>query len=381
MLITRVTATPLAIPLREAYYYSQGVNHGINSILVQVETDAGLVGIGEACGDRCAEAILAIVRAAARLLEGADPSRIGAFLHRFYRGGKWDDVRRFANQALAGVETALWDLVGQAAGQPVHRLLGGAVRDHVNHFGFLQGDDPDALAREAGRYVAEGYDVLYMKVGRGQRRDLACVEAVRAAAGPQVRLRVDANMAWSAGEAIRELNQLARFDIEFAEQPVAWHDLTGLARVRCGVPMPVAVDQGCFWEADALEVVRTQAADVIVVGLHETGGITGMQSVAAIAGAAGLPLCRHGVTGETGVSTLTALQVLATIPRLARGNQVMHQLLEHDILADPIAMPGGNIRVPQAPGMGIRLDPAKVEQAARRYSDQGPYWPCEPGLG
>ena len=110
---------------------------------VKVETDEGITGIGEACGDRSCEAVVGVVRAAARALEGQDPFDIERFLYRFYRLGKWDDMRRFANQALAGVEMALWDIVGKACGQPVHRLLGGAFNKRLSFFAFLQGEEPE----------------------------------------------------------------------------------------------------------------------------------------------------------------------------------------------------------------------------------------------
>jgi len=376
MKVTEVKATPLAIPFKESYYYSQGVTQGINSILVEVHTDEGVVGIGEACGDRSVDAILGVVRAAARVLEGDDPTEIEAFLHRFYRYAKWDDMRRFAHQALAGVETALWDIVGKAANLPVHKLLGGAFHGQVNHFGFLQGDDPAKLADDAQYWTDKGFSVLYLKVGRGRSRDEACVDAIRNRVGYDVQLRVDANMAWQVGEAIQELNALAEYNIDFAEQPVDWQDLDGLARVRQAVPMPVAVDQGCFTDKEAMQVVQKGAADVIVAGLHETGGVAGMKKLAAVANAGGLPVCRHGVMGETGVSTLTALQVFATITNQTAGHQVMHLLLENDIVPQELLVfEGGDIRVPDRPGMGIELDTEMVEKYARKYETDGPYWP------
>jgi L-alanine-DL-glutamate epimerase-like enolase superfamily enzyme len=141
MKVTRVTARPLSIPNREIYRWSGGHNLGVNTILVEVATDEGITGIGEASGDRSVEVSLGIIQGAARLLEGEDPFNVERFLDRFYRVGKWTEVRRLAHQALAGVEMALWDIVGQACRQPVHRLLGGAFRPRINCFGFLQGDE------------------------------------------------------------------------------------------------------------------------------------------------------------------------------------------------------------------------------------------------
>src|SRR5262245_3337699 len=151
MRVTHVRPTVLSIPNREPSYWSGGCTRGINSILVEVETDEGITGTGEASGDRSVEVSLGVIRSAARVLEGEDPFEVERFLARFYRMGKWTEVRRLANQALAGVEMALWDIIGQVCDQPLHRLLGGAVRERISFFGFLQGDEPDALA-EAARH-------------------------------------------------------------------------------------------------------------------------------------------------------------------------------------------------------------------------------------
>ena len=375
MRVTNVKTTVLSIPFKETYYWSQGCTPGINSVLVEVETDEGITGIGEACGDRSVEAIVGVIDSAARVLAGENPFDIERFLHRFYKQAKWDDMRRFAHQAVAGVEMALWDIVGKACGQPVHHLFGGTFQERISFFGFLQGDDPEKLAEDARMWHQRGFDVLYMKVGRGRARDQACVGAVRSAVGDEAKIRVDANQAWYVAEAIQALRGLASLDIDFAEQPVHWTDLDGMARIRASVPMPVAIDQGCFTEFEALAIIRKEAADLLVVGFHETGGLLGMKKVAAVAAAGGLPICRHGVTGETGVSTLAALQVLTTLPNQTDGHQVMHQLLEEDILVDGLLeFEQGHIVVPDRPGLGIELDGDRVERYARLYREKGGFY-------
>ena len=117
-----------------------------------------------------------------------------------------------------------------------------------------------------------------------------------------------------------------------------------------------------------------QAADVYVVGFHETGGILGLKKSAAMLHAANLPLNRHGILGETGVSTLAALQILATIPNITDGNQVMHNLLAEDIVIDGLlTFNEGKIVVPERPGLGIELDRDRVEKFAQAYKKHGQY--------
>ena len=216
--------------------------------------------------------------------------------------------------------------------------------------------------------------MIYVKVGLGYDRDLACVAAVREAVGKEAKIRVDANQAWQVGEAIHTLQALVPFQIDFAEQPVHWTNLEGMARIREAVPIPIAIDQGCFTEFEALRAIQTRAADVITVGLHEAGGILGLKKVATVAAAGGLPICRHGVMGETGITTLASLQVLATIQNQVDGHQVMHQLLENDTIRPGLlTFDQGHLDVPDRPGLGIELDLDMVDRYAKRYEEHGPY--------
>ena len=173
MRITEVRTHTLAIPHHHPYVWSPGAPEGTNNVLVEVHTDEGVVGYGDACGSRSAIATAATIHAVEHLLAGADPFRIEHLLEQMLRRGAWSNQRRFAHQAFAGVEMALWDICGKALNQPVYNLLGGKVRDEIPWFGFLQGDEPAALAADAQRYVARGFDVLYMKVGVDEQRDYA----------------------------------------------------------------------------------------------------------------------------------------------------------------------------------------------------------------
>src|SRR6185369_14741385 len=143
----------------------------------------------------------------------------------------------------------------------VHRLFGGAVRDRIEHFGFLQGDKAAALAADARAMVAEGHSVIYMKVGRGEALDMANVAAVREAIGNR-RLRLDANEAWDMLTARRMIRALARFDPEFIEQPTPADSIAALAQLRASIDVPLAADQCVHTPSDVYEVARTRAADV-----------------------------------------------------------------------------------------------------------------------
>ena len=367
MKITEVRTTPLHVLFKTPYHWALGVDEGADVVLVEVETDAGLTGIGESMGQPSAAAVLALIEAAAPRLLGqpaADIARLTAEARLAMMG--CGATPRYASQSVTGLDMALWDVAGKAVGQPVHRLLGGAVRDHISYFAFPQGGTADELAAEAATAAKAGYPVIYFKVGRGEAVDMANVAAVREAIGER-RMRVDANESWDALSAIRMIGKLAPFDVEFVEQPTPSSSIAALAHVKAAVDVPIAADQCAYSAAEVLEVCRLCAADLIVLGLHETGGLLALRSAAAVAEAAGINICLHGVY-ETGITTCAANQLAATLPNLDDGNQIMWQLLTEDIVATPDLTPSaGRLGIIDGPGLGFELDRAAVARAADRW--------------
>jgi len=270
-------------------------------VLVEVTTDDGVTGYGESTGDRSAEACAALVRHITPLLLGRSPFDVEALTTGVQKRAKLDNAPRYASHALAGIELALWDIIGKAVGQPVHRLLGGAVRSEIDYYAFLRGGTTAELVADAEAAAADGFSVFYMKVGLGERADLTNVAAVRGAIGER-KLRLDANEAWDPATAIRMIQRLARFDLEFVEQPTPARSIGALRQVKEAVDVPIAADQCAYTLAEGFEVCRLRAADVLVLGPHETGGLLGLRKAAGIAGAAGLNVCLHGQL-DSGIST------------------------------------------------------------------------------
>ena len=370
MRITAVRTTPLFLPYRQPYHWAYGIVDGAEPVLVEVETDAGITGYGESVGATDAAAVAAALDRASSGLIGHDAFDIARLVERLHRtcfGGIGPgNQRRYSNQILAGIELALWDAVGKALGQPVHRLMGGAVRDEVAYFGFIQGDGPDQVAEHARELAGQGFEVLYLKVGRGDALDLANTRAVRTAIGER-RLRVDANEAWDTLTARRMIALLAPFGLEFVEQPATADSPAALARLRRTSPVPIAADQLVMTPQDVFETCRHDAADLIVLGIHEAGGLLGWRKAAAVAEAAGLNVCLHGVY-ESGITTCASNQVAATIANLDDGNQIMVQLLAEDIVAAPALTPrDARLPVLEGPGLGFELDRDAVGRAAERY--------------
>jgi L-alanine-DL-glutamate epimerase-like enolase superfamily enzyme len=373
MKITRVDITPVSVPFRKPELWAWGERRGISSVILQVHTDEGLVGLGEAAGMPSTPVIVEALRHCVPLIDGWDPSRIEECTRRLYGPGGWHYFRRLGNYAIAAIEMACWDLVGQAAGAPVSRLLGGPVVDQVPFYYPVVRADPAAMARDAAAAVDRGMRTVYLKIGLDETSDVAGVSAVREAVGARAKLRVDANEAWTASDAIRIIKALEPFDLEFVEQPVAAHDLDAMRRVRDAVAVPIAADQGAWLESDVLEVIRRRAADIILTGPHRVGGLLALKKVCGLCEIASLPVAKQS-PGDLGIATAAGLHVVGTCANaVALASQTHLPHVTHDIVRPPHVFTEGTLRVPTAPGLGVTLDPASFGEAADRYRQIGSY--------
>ena len=374
MKITQVRTRPLLVPYTSPYHWAQGVIDGAMVILVEVETDEGLTGYGESIGTPSAEGVQSYISLAGAICIDRSPFENAQLMaeayHTLFQALGTCSSPRFGGQVLAGLEMALWDLMGKASGLAVHELMGGALRDEIRYFGFAQGETAEEIAAEAKLLAESGCEVIYFKVGRGDALDIAIAEQVRAAIGPHKRLRMDPNEHWSPVRAARLIRKMCEFDVEFIEQPTNCESVAALAQVRANSPVAIAADQLVFTPYDAYNVCRENAADLIVLGLHETGGLLRFSKVAHIAEAAGIDICIHGLY-ETGITTCAANQVAATIPNLDDGNQYMNHFLEWDIVKSPdLSLQNGSLPVLKGPGLGFELDWDAISRAGELYNKQ-----------
>ncbi len=369
--ISRVESTALAIPLERPFHWSSGAQLGANLVLWKVELDDGAVGYGDSiCEDPAA--VESYGRLIAEAFLGRSPGDVEAALAELSRRGRWRVTPRWTNQILSGIEVACWDALGKSLGVPASTFLGGRVREEVDFMAFAQGESAEELARHAGELAAEGYRVAYVKVGRAREADEAVVAAVREAIGPEVALRVDPNEAWDVPTAVERIRSLEPYGIDWVEQPVEAANVAGLARVRRSVQTKIAADQAVYTAPELRAVLEREAADVIVLGHHECGGLWRLRQLAQTVADHGLPLNRHACM-ESAISTFAALQVMSAIPNLTLGNQAMHQLLADPLVLEPPVLRGGRVAVPDRPGLGFELDPDAVERAHERYRSDGAY--------
>jgi glucarate dehydratase len=372
-----VEAVPIAVPLAQEFHWAGGAQVGANLVLFAVHTEDGVVGWGESvCEVPLATAEFGT--AIARQVVGRRVDEVEAILDEIWTRGRWKTTPQFTQFVVSGIETACWDALGRALGVPTHTLFGGAVHDELDFFGFPQGDDAATLAATAR--ALRDHEVIYLKIGR-PRDDDAVVAAVREAIGPGKTLRVDPNEAWDASTAIERIRRLAVHDLDWVEQPVPHWDVDGLARVRRSVPVRVAADQAVYTTPQLARVLDAEAADVVVQGPHDAGGLLPFRRQAALCEARGIDVNLHGFV-QSEISFLAHAQVTATIPNLTAGNQVMHQLLAERLTKDvDVAVHAGRYALPDAPGHGFEIDDDAVARAHARFLRDGAYVNLEAGRG
>jgi len=368
--ITNLRATPVAVPFRQPERWAFGSRSGLVSILLEVDTDEGVTGIGEAAAYPSADIVLAVLRSLEDLVLGEDPMRIERLSKRIELVGTWHHVKA-SSPAIAAVEMACWDIVGKVCGQPLVNLFGGRVRDEVEFFYYLSQQSPEQMAADAAHGVGEGFRTFYLKVGSDDPAlDIARVEAVRDGAGADALIRVDANESWSSGAAIRIIKQMEPFGLELVEQPVSGRHLQEMAYVRSRVDTPILANEASWTRYDQLEVIRHGAADAVSLDNQMDGGLLNLKRGAGLCEVAGLPALKHSL-GELGVAVSAALHVLASTPNFLPAHQSYASFLLDDVLADasPLPYESGRLRVPTEPGIGVRLDSERVGKYADLYQE------------
>jgi muconate cycloisomerase len=258
----------------------------------------------------------------------------------------------------AGVEMALWDLLGKSAGLPLYRLLGGPLRETVPTKFSVSGAPPQEAARIAAWAVEQGFRVMKVKVGLVPEEDVARVKAVREAIGPNVKLGVDANGGWSGAAARQVIPRLEQHGIAFVEQPVRAGDPVALAEVRRSTTLPIIADESVTTPEEAFTLARAGAADVFSVYVGK-GGIGPARQIAAFAQAAGL-CCTVGSNLELGTAAAAMIH-LATATSGVNAEEFPCDILTpfyypSDLLATDLDIAAGSARPPEGPGLGVEWD-------------------------
>ena len=377
--IRDVRATTVAVPLEAPLRHANGVHPGyFVRTLVEVETDEGLVGLGEVGGggNSAAEAIHAL----RPTLLGEDPYALERL--RWKCANPVQALYVPLQQMFAAVEFACLDIQGQAADRPLSDLIGGRLRERIPFAAYLfyrhaaadLGGERDAetmLAHAAELVARCGFRTLKLKGGvHPPDHDVEVVTALRRAF-PTARLRLDPNSIWPVEEAIRVAKRCEPIGLEYLEDPT-W-GLAGMARVSRATWIPTATNTVVVNFDQVPAAIALQAVGVILVDPHFWGGILGAKKLAGVAETFNLGLGMHS-GGELGVSLAAMLHFAAATPNLAFAADAHYHHLRDDVIAGgPFRYDDGTIAVPTGPGLGVRLDGDKVARYAEAYARQGAY--------
>jgi len=352
MKITDVETRLVDIPCRTlATSYRDSLTHKLHT-LVAVRTDTPWIGLGEASpltyftGETAESVQFAIRNFFSAFLIGQDPfdlEKIHAWMKRSYPRN---------TTAKAALDMALYDLAGKALNVPAYKLLGGR---HLERIPLARGigiGSADETVREAAEAVGEGYTTLKLKIGRDPIRDLESLTEVRRAVGDAVFLRVDANQAYDPKSAIALIRKLEPLGIQYVEQPVAAHDLVGLAHVRSSVGVPVAADESLQGLSEALEMIRLDAVDVFVIKLIKVGGIYPAKKIAALAEAAN-KRCVTVSPYEIGIGAAAGAHLAMSSVTFSMACEFMDPSFRPEEPTVGLTIDRGTLQVSDRPGLGV----------------------------
>jgi L-alanine-DL-glutamate epimerase-like enolase superfamily enzyme len=367
MKITSLETIAVHVPLRPHFVIqgALGRHEASPYLLIRVHTGDGLAGLGEVSataiwsGEDAVTAKHVIDGYLAPAILGEDPRDIERLTIRLRRAVAGNPFTK------AGIEIALWDLLGKAVGLPLYRLLGGAVRRSVPIKMSVSGTEPLVAAQIAEWTLEHDIRALKVKVGIDVASDIARVKAVRETVGDGFRMGVDANGGWSVRDAIPTIRKLHEHQgIYFAEQPVAPLSIGWLAEVRKSVPVPLIADESCYTPQDAVGLAKADAADVLSIYVGK-GGIGAARKIAAVAEGAGF-VCTVGSNLELGIASAAMIHLAASTASVAAEEfpcDVLGPLAyDTDLLISPIQYEHGAALIPEGPGLGVELDEELVER-------------------
>ena len=338
-------------------------------LFVEVETAAGLVGVGECSQNRLDGGVVAQVAALAPAYLGGDPLDL---IERQGRRLRQADAHRLLFAAVSALEQALWDLAGQILGAPVYQLLGGSVRDRVRLYANIEvatrSKTPEEYAANAARAVAEGFTAVKLNPFRGAdapaREALALaverVARVRAAIGPTVDLLVDFLFTQDLHGARRAAEAMAGYDLFWIEEPFPLNDPSLLAALRATLPTRLAGGEQLCGRAAFRPLLEAGAFDVLMPDVKWIGGILEAKKIAAMAETYEVAVAPHNMSGP--VSTAASVHLAATLPNFL--------ILEYcwgatpwraDLVDGAETVVDGHIPLPTQPGLGVGLNRAALD--------------------
>ncbi len=366
MKITGITCRMVHVPYKGHYQTSAGRTKFIRRVIVTIDTDEGISGVGETGailperGGETVEGIyIAITKYFAPLIIGMDPFDIGLIIDKIESAQMG---RTGFLCSKCGIDNALYDIMGKATNRPVAQLLGGIHKSKFRVSRSLGIKPPAELAKDAIKLKEAGYALITIKIGFDPQEDIDRVAAVRDAVGARFPLEVDVNCGYNAEVAIPTLRKMRAYDIEAIEQPVPWWDIQGMKDVRRATNIPIIADESAWTPHDVVNLARAGACDVICIKPFKNGGLYLSRRMAEAAEAAGLGVSmgsKHPLSLGLAAILHFAAGTKAVRDPLGYGSPL--ERLADDVCTTPIEMNADTtVDLPTGPGLGVTVDEDKI---------------------
>lgn len=378
MRVTDVEVIPIShrLPEGRGLGDARGFGRDRATTLIRVETDDGETGWGEAFapGSVVAPVVDEFFRDA---VVGMDPFDVRRLAEESYTDPYHFGGSVFIQSALSGIDVALWDLVGKAVGKPAHRLLGGQARETLTAYAstmyFTEEDRP--IAEPIEEAVEEGFAAAKIKIGTGVDADVERVRTAREVLGDDARLMVDINGNYRPRQAIRTVKAIEEFDVTWVEEPVPPENPSGYREVKSRVDVPIAAGEAHYGRFEFKRLIDDRTVDVVQPNLGRCGGLTEANRIADMATTENVAVRPHVWNSAVGLAA--AVQFAASVSDYPHTRNVPDPMmvefdrsenpLRDEILTTPFDPTGGEVSVPQGPGLGVKID----EDAVERYRTDG----------
>ncbi len=351
------------LPVTEVHSHGSGDVGSIKTVIVELTTDTGITGWGEASpwpvftgtAEGNANALSRYIIPATI---GANPFDVEVLLEQAEK-----NVVHYP-EAKAALETALLDIMGKALGIPIHDLLGGCHRDQVRLSFSLANPDFEEDIAKAERLHGDGVEIFKLKTGfKDHAFDLMRLQRLRDRFQDRLDLRIDFNQGMTAHEALPRLRDFESFRLSFIEQPVPRDNLEAMAHFTDVLTTPIMADESVFNSREAFIGAQMRIADIFSLKIMKSGGLRRALNVAAIARSAGIGVY-GGCMFETGIAHAAGAHLMAALPELNLGCEfyMATYYLTEDILTEPFPVRNGYVHVPSGPGLGVDVDLARLEK-------------------
>lgn len=361
--ITKIDLYKLFIPLKEPFIISLGPLYNAESVVVRMETDAGITGWGEcspfmSINGESADTGLAVGRYFEKALLGTDPLAIGdriADMDRIIYGNK---------SIKSAFDMALYDIAARHAGQPLYRFLGGKKDKEIATDYTVSVGTPEKMAADALKIKEQGFPVIKVKIGKGGAQDVERIRAIREAVGNEIPLRVDANQGWNKEEAIETLKALTPFNIQHCEEPIPRWAFMELPDIKAQSPILMMADESCCDQHDVQRLIKMDACDRINIKLGKSGGIYNALQMIRLAETAGMEI-QIGAFLESRLAMTAFAHLALCSPNIIYFDFDTALMFSEDpVEGGMIYKEKGIIEVPDTPGIGAVIKEDFLKQVS-----------------